>query len=102
MSAHTLSRRAFLIRSAGLAVGATMAGSLLAACVPAAGPQAGGAASSAPAAAEPVTLTIWSIWDLEAEMKASELFAKFTEQTGDAVEHTFVPGDGWQEKFNAG
>jgi len=91
-----LSRRAFLRGTATLA-GITVLGGLVSGCVAPVAPAQSGAAP----AAQSTTLTIWSIWDLEKEMKASELFAKFTAKTGDQVEHTYIPGDGWQEKFNA-
>ena len=97
---HSFSRREFLKKTAALTVGATLTGPLLAACVQA--PAGAPAASAGGSAAGSTPLTIWSIWDLDKEMKSSELFDSFTQQTGNKVEHTFVAGDGWQEKFNAG
>lgn len=92
-----ISRRDFLRGTAGLLSVSSLA-MLASACTAVAPAPAG---EGGEPAQEPVKLTIWSIWDLEQEMQASELFAQFTEATGDTVEHTFIPGDGWQEKFNA-
>jgi len=51
-----------------------------------------------PAAPEPYTVKMWTTWDLEKEMKVSELYAKFTaENPGLTIESTFI-GE-WETKF---
>jgi len=104
----SLSRRAFLIRSAAVAGLATV-GSALAACAPATAPSGGaeaGAEAGAAPAGEAITLTMWKgphkpAGDETAQC-AGPTLAKFEEANpGIKVEFTEVPWGQYNEKFTA-